>query len=266
MKQAFYKKWCDKKTEVYCTRRSLPLSAHYHQGVEIVYCEAGTTEFVLEGKRYFLETGAVLSIDSYGVHSCPVCGTIRTVLLPPPYLGGYEAFKQHCTLQSPCIPPGKDAERIAVLMEQLADDGDFGSLEVQGLCDQLLGSICRVCGLTEQPENSDAAMHRRLLVYLGEHFKEPLTLEQTAQALSYSRYYISRTLNRLVGVNFNTFLNLLRIRAFEAAVREAPRRPIPALAADCGFQSTQTFYRAFRKLWDMTPREYVKKLQMEENL
>ena len=261
MEKAFYKNWCDRKTTTYSTRRSSPLRAHYHQGVELIYCAVGPSEFVLDGRTYTMETGSVLAVDSYLIHSCTYCGEIRTVLIPPPYLQAYDGLKQHRLLSAPYLSPGPDAERLSELMAALDSDEHYDPLEVHGICDQLLGMLCRVCGLTENRGSADTAMSRRLLMYMGSHFKEELSLEQTARELNYSKYYISRTLNRMVGVNFSTFLNQLRLWAFEAAVRESPREPMPKLAADCGFQSPQTFYRVFRREYGMTPREYAKTMQ-----
>ena len=261
MEGAFYKKWCDLKEHAYYAERSRPLRAHYHQGVEVVYCVDGPTEFTLGGETVSMERGSVLAVDSYVIHSCTTCGTIRTVLIPPSYLGAYDASKQHRVLEHPHIPAGEEAERVLAIIMQLAEGESYEPLEVHGLCDQLLGMLCRVCGLREGSDTADTAMSRRLLIYMGSHFKEELSLEQTAEELAYSKYYISRTLNRLVGVNFPTFLNQLRLRAFEAAVRESPKESLPKLAADCGFQSAQTFYRVFRREYGMTPRAFAAQMQ-----
>lgn len=54
----------------------------------------------------------------------------------------------------------------------------------------------------------------------------------------------------------NTYINHLRIEYAVKLMKEHPLHTIESIAADSGFNSKNTFYTAFREVFDMTPNEY----------
>ncbi len=66
--------------------------------------------------------------------------------------------------------------------------------------------------LTLLPWNSkENSTLRHILNYCHEHFIEHITLDDLADNLHLSTYYISRTLNNKIGISFNDYINALRI-------------------------------------------------------
>jgi AraC-like DNA-binding protein len=89
-----------------------------------------------------------------------------------------------------------------------------------------------------------------------------LTLADIAGRLNTTTRNISVAINRGAGLNFNDFVNRLRV---ESVVREfesgsSRHMTLLGIALSCGFNSKSTFNRAFRKFKDMSPREYIEKI------
>ena len=96
-----------------------------------------------------------------------------------------------------------------------------------------------------------------------DNFRSDITLESTAKALGYSKYYISHMVAELYDCNFRALVNNYRISAAQEALMDKGK-DIWQIAYTCGFQNQSTFNRAFVKLCGITPTEYRRKQLGEE--
>lgn len=89
-----------------------------------------------------------------------------------------------------------------------------------------------------------------------------LTLADIAGRLNTTTRNISVAINRGAGLNFNDFVNRLRVESVVREFESGSSRHLTLLgiALSCGFNSKSTFNRAFRKFKDMSPREYIEKI------
>lgn len=107
-------------------------------------------------------------------------------------------------------------------------------------------------------ENKRASMLlSNIFLYIGEHFKEPITQASVSKALGYSSSHISHALRLFPNMNFASLLNSIRLEYAKKLLLER-RLSITEIAYECGFSCERTFYRAFSKMVNMTPREYIK--------
>ncbi|MEM6966677.1 MAG: AraC family transcriptional regulator [Bacteroidota bacterium] len=87
-----------------------------------------------------------------------------------------------------------------------------------------------------------------------------LSLSKLAQRIETTDKKLSILLNQNMETNFYDYLNTFRINDFKAAVKSGKLNnlSITGLAAQCGFKSKSSFYRAFKKETGMTPTAYFK--------
>ena len=92
------------------------------------------------------------------------------------------------------------------------------------------------------------------------YLQSELNLRELAQHLKTNTSLLSKTINQTFGMNFNDYVNSLRIEEFINRYREdeANNYTIISLAFDAGFNSTATFNRAFKKAKGRSPKEYLK--------
>jgi len=87
-----------------------------------------------------------------------------------------------------------------------------------------------------------------------------LSLNSVAEKLDTNRSYISRIINSVYGMNFNDYINKLRIQ--EACVlicnNQNPNFTIDHLFSEVGFTGKSTFYSAFKKYTGVTPAVFFK--------
>ncbi|MFY0638845.1 helix-turn-helix domain-containing protein [Maricaulis maris] len=86
------------------------------------------------------------------------------------------------------------------------------------------------------------------------HLEPRLTARQLARRIGTNESYLSRTVNQGAGVNFNRFINEVRVDHVRAKLAEGVgKRDILALALDSGFNSKATFNRVFKDITGQTP-------------
>lgn len=89
-----------------------------------------------------------------------------------------------------------------------------------------------------------------------------LKLSELAAMLHTSPYTLSYLFNQYLHKNYYDYLNQYRIEEFKrlAAKEEYARYTLSALAGQCGFSSSSSFFRSFKKAEGITPNEYVRQL------
>ena len=71
-------------------------------------------------------------------------------------------------------------------------------------------------------------------------------MEKVAEKWGYTREYFSRMFNKLVGVNFRSYLNKIRLEKAEILLKDKTRR-VSDVVYDVGFANTVMYYRALKK-------------------
>ncbi|WP_245738217.1 helix-turn-helix domain-containing protein [Hyunsoonleella jejuensis] len=87
-----------------------------------------------------------------------------------------------------------------------------------------------------------------------------LNLSDLAEQANMSRGQLSEVINSGFNKNFNDFVNMYRVNAFKAMIKEDKHKQLSLLgiAQECGFNSKATFNRVFKKLTNHSPTEYLK--------
>lgn len=95
------------------------------------------------------------------------------------------------------------------------------------------------------------------LKYIDEHLEEQLSLETLAEKFHFSAFYFHRIFSAVVGKSLAAYIRDRRI-LHAASLLYSTEKPVLEIALDCGFQSAQSFSRAFKELQGFSPREYRK--------
>ena len=232
--------------------------AHFHKGVEVSCCMEDGLQTLHNGKLYTMSKGDVLIARSFDVHQFLNDKLYSTLILPPSYLRHFDAYCAGRILQNVLLTPQTGSLEIIPLLQAFANLEGKSKLEMQGMTDYLLGALARLCGIGDRQEHADEQTARKLLLYLSENYHRDISLQSTAEELSFSKYHLSHVIKQTVGMNFSRYLNQMRLQQFEALMRQEPDRDILTAALEAGFQSAPTFYRVYREIRGMTPGAFVR--------
>jgi AraC-like DNA-binding protein/mannose-6-phosphate isomerase-like protein (cupin superfamily) len=95
----------------------------------------------------------------------------------------------------------------------------------------------------------------KAMSFIEAHLANPITLEEVAAASGYSRTYFSRLFKEIVGINFKYYLERERIE-LASDLLEIEEMSITEIAYAVGFNSFSSFWRSFKKLKGVSPREW----------
>lgn len=93
--------------------------------------------------------------------------------------------------------------------------------------------------------------------YIEEHLDEDMCVDMLAEMGMLSKFYFQRLFYKLVGVTVMEYVRLRRVARASEDIKDG--RKITDIAFENGFNSLETFTRAFKSVYSMTPSEYKKK-------
>lgn len=106
---------------------------------------------------------------------------------------------------------------------------------------------------TEQYSDGVAAAIR----YMQEHFRENITLSDTAEAVHLTTAYLSYVFHKETGITFSEYLQSCRINRAKKLLESTDER-IQEIGGMVGYNDNRHFGKVFKKATGMTPQEYRK--------
>lgn len=96
---------------------------------------------------------------------------------------------------------------------------------------------------------------QELLDYIDHHYTENLSLEDVSNRMHFSPSHFSKTFKKLMGMNYVTYLNMVRIEQAVQMLGTSQYR-MTDIALECGFSNVRNFNRVFKEITGYTPTEF----------
>ena len=96
---------------------------------------------------------------------------------------------------------------------------------------------------------------QELLDYIDKHYTEDLTLENASSMMHFSPSHFSKTFKKLMGMNYVTYVNMVRIEQAIHMLSTNQHRMID-IALECGFSNIRSFNRVFKEITGYTPTDF----------
>ena len=242
---------------------------HYHEFCKILMLISGSGGYTVDGRRYALQSGDIVLVDSHTVHRPefePGAAYERMILyISPEFL--HRSAVPGCDLTD-CfrgagghvLRPG-EAERkklfslAAALERELAQEGYGGELLCQAALLRLLVGIGRSLRRDDAPRPGPLTPGNERVVsivrYLDRHLTEDICIEDLAERFYLSKYHMMRLFRRETGTTIHGYLTERRLML----ARELMGGGVSATDAcfRSGFRSYCSFTRAYGKRFGSTP-------------
>lgn len=230
---------------------------HFHGAPEFLFVKSGEQEVTLDGETRILQAGEGCFCDSFTLHAyTPTTDVVAFVLLgekkyfeetfsafgdkaPPPFFrfDNFDLLENLCSL---C----KENRSNPVATQEIF----YGSVKI------LLADLAERVPFQPRKKDRANALVCRILRYADQHHADDLSLHTIAQQFGYSSEYLSRLLHKYLSQTWNTYVNSLRARRADFLLQSQPSSTVLEIAYDCGFDSPNTFYRAYKKEFGYPPR------------
>lgn len=123
---------------------------------------------------------------------------------------------------------------------------------------KLIQNICECClvicnHIDAMKQSHNAQLQQGILQWLAENFaREDLNMAMVADHFGISKKYVSLFLKDQTGKSYNEYLEELRL-SHARKLLQSSDLSITEIAASCGFSTQNTFYKAFRRRYELSP-------------
>ena len=251
---------------------------HTHNYVELIYMAQGTTTHVIDGEELVLKQGDLLFLNQHATQEIMPAGESDLAvnfMIRPSFFD--ESFRMIYAEENPL----KDF--IVGCLTRQGSSSNYlyfnagGIVPVQNLMENLIWNL-----LTDEPNKRSLDRLTMSLLFLSlvnhsdrikvaqdsyeqrltldvlryiEQFYPDATLQEAAERSRTDVCTLSRIIKRQTGSTFKSLLEKKRMNqaCFMLANTDLT---IDDIALDIGYENLSFFYRLFRRMFSMTPREY----------
>ncbi len=265
------------------------VNPHYHDYMEILYVLGGDMTIGINGTSYHVQQDDLLLIKSEQIHwlkfKDEYHSSVLTLLFMPVVISTFDqsgeewtyihSFLENSRKQIPHITKiTATLPQVPELLKQMYNEYIYRNRGyqtiVKGLLLNLIGVLYRggVISLPgDQSEYNDENFIKLLpaIHYMEANSAEKLSMEDVARVVNMSYYHFSHLFSHTIGESFKNYLNYIRIRKSEELFLHQGRS-ISEAAYDCGFNDLSSFNRAYKRLRNCTPREYIKAKALHDEM
>ena len=230
---------------------------HFHGAIELLFAKDAPQEVTIGSETRILQPGEACFCDSFVPHTYRETTNENAYVI----IGDKAYFKDVFDAFGERRPPAffrfENFELLAFL-EQLCNQAwqnDGGRYEsFGGAMKILLSKIAETVPFEQAKTDKQEALACELLRYAEEHLTGDLSLRTIAKEFGYSHEHLSRVLHKYLPEQWNAYVNRLRARHAHVLMKKHPDRSVLDVLYSCGFDSPNTFYRAYKKEFGRKPR------------
>jgi AraC family transcriptional regulator len=96
----------------------------------------------------------------------------------------------------------------------------------------------------------------QVLAFIGTHLEEELSVERLSQIAGFSKFHFHRQFRDFTGISVAKFVALMRLKRASFQLAFEPNRRIIEVALDAGFETPESFSRAFKNAQGQSPSQF----------
>ena len=235
---------------------NLNFMLHCHYAFEVVFVKSGRIRIEKEETTYRLTKGDSIAIMPFEKHSfiTDESSQIFIFQISPSLISNWNLCFSGKTFKNSCRK-FLDREIVDIYKELKSADGNIIGLNF--IFFKIMNAFINDNELIESYKTEDICLEA--LRYVGENFRQNITLKDMAKELNMSYVYLSRVFVEKIKFKFVDCVNSFRIQ--EAIILLSnPNKSISEICFECGFGSLRQFNRLFLKNMLCTPSEYRKNM------
>lgn len=260
---------------LYVSRQGLDASRHprimhaHEDYTEVVLITEGSSNYLIDHRQYAVTKGNLLVYNPGIVHDevagegsevetwCVAVGGLR---MPGIQKNALLPEDRGCVFRADALFEQMDA-LCGIMFRLLSGQIAGAATHCHGLMLSFLTMALAVAEHQDrpliEPEEEESVLGNRVKRYIDAHFKEPLTLQEIADALNVSTYYMAHVFKDMSGYAPMTYLQKRRIGEAQTLLIHTDRS-ISEIAYSLGYDAQSHFNQQFSRHVGMPPGEFRK--------
>ncbi|WP_047986206.1 helix-turn-helix domain-containing protein [Ornithinibacillus californiensis] len=249
------------------------LNSRLNEGIQVIMVISGELVVETDSRFYMLEERDLLVLNQNQLYQINSRHNNRVLVLKISnkfmelFYPAYRYYRFECYSKE--IDMGrvhllKTIQKLLVemLISYYRKD-ESHKIEMQSYCSRILLTLIRGFkqkAIQTESHISDNPRINKIINYIEESYKYPITLEETAKKFYISAGYLSRYFKQKMDIGFNRYLMKIRLNH---AVKDLlyTSHSIGQIALDNGFPNAKSFTTLFKETYKDTPKAYREKNQ-----
>lgn len=241
---------------------------HYHPDYEVYYLTDGRCRYFIHDKTYSLSAGDIVVIPPGLIHkviydtpshsrllfNCTEDYVPKSVL---PVLDRITYFSQ-------TPDTARQTASIYGKLREAVIHPDAFAQDTIRCCAMQLFLLMAKASFQSNPLATTSPFIEQAVAYIRVNYMDRFTLTDVAKYCAVSPEHLSRVFKKETGFGFNEYLNLYRLRKAEALLKSGQAQSISQVALLCGFNDSNYFSGAYKKMFGISPSQ-VKKISQKES-
>ena len=224
---------------------------HMHQCFEFIVSLEGEMTVTIGATEYSIKEGEAVLIFPNQIHAlASSCNKHMLCIFSPKLVAAY--YSKNMTrlpLNNKFTPPHSLVEAFQSLNENTSFLSKKGYLYL--LCDSFDSTAQYVEG-----KQDNKNLLEKILEFIEKNYKEDCSLQDLSDSIGYHYVYLSRYFKQVVGMSFNTYVNIYRLNNACYLLTNSDDSILNA-AIESGYKSVRSFNRNFKNHFGISPNEYV---------
>ncbi len=258
-------------------QKNLKFEFHYHDFNKIIIFISGNVTYLIEGKAYKLKPWDILLVNSSEIHKplIDASGIYERIIIwvNPAFImkhSGLEcdlltcfglASKEKLNLLRLSPSVLASVKHTLYQLKEACSNIEFGShILKNSLFLQFIVHLNRLF-LSRKDNNEIGDIEydehiEDILSYINAHLQEDLSIDRLSSNFYMSKYYLMHKFKAQTGYTIHNYIQKKRLILSSDLIKKG--RTITEVFSECGFGDYSNFFRAFKKMFGVSPKAYYK--------
>lgn len=246
---------------------------HYHDFNKVIIFIKGRISYMIEGRSYDLQPYDIILVNQNHIHKPFIDTSVPyeriIIYISRDFMNTYKTVDYdlgYCFQKAKedasyvlRVPNNKNTTLLASTAKLAASfhDKEYAN-ELKQQLDVLEFMIhLNRASLQNRFDYVSTSSHNQkildIMEYINTHLSENITIDTISEHFFISKYYMMRSFKEETGYTLLDYITMKRMVHAKQLI--AQDLPLTEVALDCGYNGYSTFYRAFKKFYQQSPRE-----------
>lgn len=245
--------------------------AHWHQEIEFIFVRSGSAHLSINDDTFTAHEGDLVIIDTGDFHysnSSEMKNRLEFIIFDTSIMSSlyHHSYFQHPLVTAKQLKEYGLTKEVLDLFQTVSAELQQKQPYYQEIVKGALRAFWYRLKRNHPRSDSELQSHskratmlydmQQLLSYMEEHYAETIPLSFAAEKMGFSESHFSKVFKKLIGINYITYLNMVRIEKAATELKTTSRK-VTDIALGSGFNNIRTFNRTFKEITGYTPSQFM---------